>query len=66
MRITLDAYFDKEDDGFSGSVSMTRDEVDDMYGLLNLFQEYANALGFTYIKSVGFEKDDETIVWSDF
>lgn len=66
MRISFDAYFDKEEDGYSGSVSMTRDDIDDLYGLLNLFHECANALGYSYVKSVGFEKDDETIVWSDF
>lgn len=66
MNIDLEAYMNKEDDGYDGSVRVSRQDVSDIYQLANLFQEFAVVLGYTYISSVGFEKDDETIVWSDF
>jgi hypothetical protein len=66
MNIDLEAYMDKEQDGYDGSLRMSRQEISDIYQLANLFQEFAVAAGFTYIKAVGFEKDDESIVWSDF
>lgn len=66
MNIDLEAYMSKKEDGFDGSVRVSRQEIDDLYQLANLFQEFAVATGFTYVKAVGFEKDDEKIVWSDF
>lgn len=66
MRIDLDAYMDKEEDGYSGNVRMSRDEIGDIYELADLFSEAARAMGFSYVKAVGFEKDDGQIVWSDF
>lgn len=66
MRIDIDAYMEKEDDGYDGSVRMSREGIDDIYQLADLFNEAAKAMGFSYIKAIGFEKDDESIVWSDF
>lgn len=66
MRIELEAYMDKEEDGYEGSVRMSRYEVEDIYQLADLFTEFAKGLGFSYIKAVGFEKDDETVLWGDF
>ena len=66
MRIDLDAYMDKDSDGFSGSVRLSRDEITDIYELADMFTEAAKAMGFSYIKAVGFEKDDGQVVWGDF
>jgi len=66
MRIDLDAYMDRDSDGFSGSVRLSRDEITDIYELADMFTEAAKAMGFSYIKAVGFEKDDGQVVWGDF
>ena len=66
MQITLDAYMEKEEDGFTGSVRLSREDVTDIYELADMFTEAAKAMGFSYIKAVGFEKDDGNMVWSDF
>lgn len=66
MQITLDAYMEKEEDGFTGSVRLSREDVTDIYELADMFTEAAKAMGFSYIKAVGFEKDDGNMVWGDF
>ncbi len=55
MRVSVNAYMEKEDDGYSGSVDLNRDDITDAHELAQLFAEAAHAFGFTYIKSVGFE-----------
>ena len=66
MRLDLNAYFDKEEDGISGSVSISRDEVDDIHSFLSVLQDLAVSIGFTYSESVGIRKDDGSETWSDF
>lgn len=66
MRISINAYMDKEADGYEGSVSIDRDDVDDLYALLALLKDATNAIGFTYVESLGAEKDNGEMVWSDF
>tara|TARA_R110000772_G_scaffold207546_1_gene318107 strand:- start:682 stop:858 length:177 start_codon:yes stop_codon:yes gene_type:complete len=56
---------DEDDDGYDGSVDLSRDKVTDIQTLARLFADAAVALGYTYVKSVGFELEDETMVWSD-
>tara|TARA_R110000868_G_scaffold385377_1_gene653253 strand:+ start:1500 stop:1676 length:177 start_codon:yes stop_codon:yes gene_type:complete len=56
---------EEEDDGYDGSVDLSRDKVTDIQTLARLFADAAVALGYTYVKSVGFELEDETMVWSD-
>ena len=46
MRISVDAYMEREDDGYSGSVSLSRDDVLDAQQLAQLFAEAAHAFGF--------------------
>ena len=41
---------EKEDDGYSGSVDLNRDDITDAHELAQLFAEAAHAFGFTYIK----------------
>jgi hypothetical protein len=66
MRISINAYMDKEADGYEGSVSIDRDDVDDLYTLLSVLKDAVNAFGFTYVESLGAEKDDGEMMWSDF
>ena len=65
MRVSINGYMDEEDDGYDGSVDLSRDKVTDIQTLARLFADAAVALGYTYVKSVGFELEDETMVWSD-
>ena len=64
MDLNLEANADKDADGFNGNITMYREEVEDIYQLANLFTDFAVACGFTYVKAVGFEKDDGTVVRS--
>lgn len=66
MRVSIDFYMDKDEDGVDGSVNLTRDSVDDLYNLLSLLSDATRAAGYTYVNSLGAEKDDGTVVWSDF
>lgn len=65
MRVSVTAYFDKENDGWDGSVSYDRDEVDNLYDMSNLVYDVMMATGFTYLKSVYFVKEDGEEVGSD-
>lgn len=65
MRIDISAYMDKDDDGYEGSCNITRDDVDDLYALADVFTQAAKTMGYTYVQSVAFEKDDGTVVWGD-
>ncbi len=65
MRIDISAYMDKDDDGYEGSSNVTRDDVDDLYTLAEVFTQAAKAMGYTYVNAVGFEKDDGTMIWGD-
>lgn len=65
MRVSINGYMDEDDDGYDGSVDLSRDKVTDIQTLARLFADAAVALGYTYVKSVGFELEDETMVWSD-
>lgn len=65
MRIDISAYMDKDEDGYEGSCNVTRDDVDDLYMLADVFTQAAKSMGYTYVNAVGFEKDDGTMVWGD-
>lgn len=66
MRVSIDFYMDKEDDGFGGSVRLDRDDVHDIYELLALYSDATRAAGFSYITSIGGETDEGEVKWSDF
>jgi len=65
MRVSINGYMDEDDDGYDGSVDLSRDKVTNIQTLARLFADAAVALGYTYVKSVGFELEDDTMVWSD-
>jgi len=45
------------------SVKVVRHEVEDLYALSLFFADAARAAGYTYVESVGFEKDDGEMVF---
>lgn len=65
MRIDISAYMDKDNDGYEGSSNITRDDVEDLYVLADVFTQAVKNMGFTYVNAVGFEKDDGTMIWGD-
>ena len=65
MRVSVNAYMEKEEDGYSGSVDLNRDDITEAHQLAQIFAEAAHAFGFTYVKSVGFECEDGEMIWGD-
>ena len=65
MRVSVNAYMEKDDDGFCGSVDLNRDDILEAHQLAQLFADAAHAFGFTYVKSVGFETEDGEMMWGD-
>ena len=66
MKIILSAIQDGNEDGFDGTVIITRDAADDLYSLANAFSDFARAVGYTYVNDVGFEKDDGSMTFGGF
>ena len=65
MRVTVNAYMDKDEDGYEGSADVSRDSVIDLSDLSALFAQAAVAMGYTYVKAVGFEDDAGDMHWGD-
>lgn len=66
MQVTMTFNSESEADGFQGSTTVVRYNVDDLYGLGRAFADAARAAGYTYVEDVGFEKDDGSMVFGDF
>ena len=66
MRVSIDFQYDKEDDGYDGSSSASRDGVEDLYAMAQFFTDAMKGAGFSYVVDVGFEKDDGNIVFGEF
>lgn len=65
MRVDIEFYFDKENDGFDGSSRISRDEVDDLYALSQMITDAVRGAGFDYVTDTGFEKNDGTMVFGE-
>lgn len=66
MRVSLQFDFDKEEDGFDGTLTYTREGVDDLYALAQMVTDGARGAGFSYIVNTGFERDDGNVVFGEF
>jgi hypothetical protein len=66
MRVSLQFSFDTEQDGFDGTLTYTREEVDDLYALAQMFTDAVRGAGFSYVVNTGFEKDDGNVVFGEF
>ena len=66
MQVTVTFTADSEDDGFDGSTTVMRGNIDDLYGLGQVFADAARAGGYTYVEDVAFEKEDGQMVFGDF
>lgn len=65
MRVSIDFYFDKDEDGYEGSSSCSRDNIEDLYGLSQMLGDAVRGAGFSYVTDVGFEKDDGTVIFGE-
>jgi hypothetical protein len=65
VRVSIDFQFDKEDDGYDGSSSASRDGVVDLYTMAQFLTDAMKGAGFTYVVDVGFEKDDGSIIFGE-
>ena len=66
MRVSIDFEFDKEFDGYEGSSSASRDEVEDLYTMAQFVADAMKGAGFSYVVDVGFEKGDGNIIFGEF
>lgn len=65
MRVDIEFYFDKENDGFEGNLRISRDEVDDLYSLSQMITDAVRGAGFDYVVNTGFEKDDGNVIFGE-
>lgn len=65
MKVQITFQSESKEDGFTGKTSIEREDVETLNDLAWLYSEATQAAGFTYVKSVAFEKDDGEMVWSD-
>jgi len=66
LKVTVTIENDHEDDGFSGSTTVTRNGVETDYDLMYYFGEVARIAGFTYVDRVGWADKRGVTKWSDF
>lgn len=66
MRVSLQFDFGAEEDGFDGTLTYTRIEVDDLYALAQMFTDAVRGAGFSYVVNTGFERDDGNVVFGEF
>tara|TARA_R110002167_G_scaffold76736_1_gene213578 strand:+ start:399 stop:599 length:201 start_codon:yes stop_codon:yes gene_type:complete len=66
MQVSITFTSTTEEDGFMGSTTLVRDNMEDLQSLAAVFADAARAGGFTYVESVAFEKDDGQMVFSDW
>tara|TARA_R110000822_G_scaffold171179_1_gene310968 strand:- start:534 stop:734 length:201 start_codon:yes stop_codon:yes gene_type:complete len=66
MRVTIIFEGTHEEDGFDGTTTLVRNEIDDLYALGRAYTDAAQAGGFTYVEDVAFEKDDGNMVFGGF
>lgn len=65
MRVSLHFNFYKEDDGFEGSATFDRENIEDLYELGQFLSQAVQGAGFTYVKDVGFLKDSGDETWGE-
>ena len=65
MQVSITFTADSEEDGFDGSTTVVRGNIDDLYGLGRAFADATRAAGYTYVDDIAFEKDDGTMVFGD-
>jgi len=65
MKITIIAESENEDDGFTGSVTVVRENVEFAWDLSKAFTDAAIAIGFTYVEDVGLKCKGSEVKWGE-
>lgn len=65
-KVTIIFENTQEEDGYESKTTLERHGVDTVENLAFFYSEATVAGGWTYIKAVALENEDEQIVWSDF
>lgn len=65
MRIDFESFSSKEEDGITGSVRVSRDEVYELTTMAQAFSDFLRGCGYTYVTDVGICKSDDQIVWGE-
>ena len=65
MRVSIDFYYNKDEDGVEGSSSASRDNVHDLYTMAQFLTDAMRGAGFSYVVDIGFEKDDGDFVFGE-
>jgi hypothetical protein len=66
MRVTIIFEEDINDDGLDQEVFITRDGVEDIYDLMSLYIQAAQAVTHSYVESMGWQTRDGETHWSKF
>lgn len=65
MRVTFSAVFTEEDDGVDGDVAISRENIEDVYGMAQFMTSAMNAAGFSYVNDTGFTYNSGKEVWGE-
>ena len=66
MKLMIVAVFEEELDGHTGTLALSREEVETLQDLAYFYQMVATAIGFTYVDNVGISGRNGEEVWSSF
>jgi hypothetical protein len=67
MKITVFAEFSKEQgDGFDGTMTYTRDDLENLTELAQFLSDAIRGAGFSYVEDVGFRYEDGEEIWGGF
>lgn len=56
----------KEDVGFDGQILHIRDDIENLMQLADFLTDAVRGAGFSYVKNVGFEKDDGSMTYGTY
>ena len=65
MRIDFEAYMEKEQDGNSGSVRLSRDEVYDLTAIAQAMADFLRGCGYDYVTDVAICANDDQMFWGE-
>tara|TARA_X000001316_G_C920867_1_gene35099 strand:- start:387 stop:590 length:204 start_codon:yes stop_codon:yes gene_type:complete len=65
MRVVSTFYMDKEEDGYEGVITYERDDVNDIYTLLQYYGDQTRGIGFTYVEDIAASNTDGTMTWGE-
>ena len=63
MRMDFEAYMEKEEDGVSGSVRLSRDDVYDLTSVAQAFTDFLTGCGYDYVTDVAICVDNDQMHW---